>query len=165
MSNRFSAHLNVDDFATVNRRALLAGLGASAILTTTGGFFANELWGAPVFSNYPFRLGVASGDPASDGFVLWTKIAPNPLERGGGMPRRPVEVDWAVATNASMRQVIRKGSSIAHPELGHAVHVEVDGLDPARDYFYQFTVGVERSQIGRARTLPPAGAPVAQVRF
>src|SRR5262249_37091894 len=165
MSRRFDNSLNVDDFATVNRRILLRGLGSSALVTTTGGLFTNQVWGAPVFSAYPFRLGVASGDPASDGFVLWTKIAPNPLERGGGMPKRPVEVDWAVATNASMRQVIRKGSSIAHPELGHAVHVGVDGLGTPRDYFYQFTVGVERSQIGRARTLPPAGAPVAQVRF
>ena len=33
---------------------------------------------------YPFSLGVASGDPSPDGFVLWTKLAPKPLERGGG---------------------------------------------------------------------------------
>ena len=64
-----------------------------------------------------------------------------------------------------MRQVVRKGTAIAHPELGHAVHVEVDGLEPARDYFYQFTIGKERSRVGRSRTLPRAGASVAQVRF
>jgi len=27
----------------------------------------------------PFSLGVASGDPAPDGFVLWTRPAPDPL--------------------------------------------------------------------------------------
>ena len=58
-----------------------------------------------------------------------------------------------------------KGAAIAHPELGHAVHVEVGGLEPARDYFYQFRIGAERSQVGRTRTLPPAGAPLAQIRF
>jgi alkaline phosphatase D len=171
MSDRFSArrdafaHFNVDEFATVSRRTLLRGLSASALLTTTGSFFTRGLCAAPAFSSNPFTLGVASGDPAPDGFVLWTKIAPRPLDRGGGMPMRPVEVDWAVATSDSMRQVVRKGAAVAHPELGHAVHVEVDGLEPARDYFYQFAIGGVRSQIGRSRTLPPAGAAVGQVRI
>ena len=160
-----SARLNVDEFATVNRRTLLRGLRASALLTTTGSFFTRALWAAPAFSANPFALGVASGDPAPDGFVLWTKIAPKPLDRGGGMPMRPVEVNWAVATSDGMQRVVREGTAVAHPELGHAVHVEVDGLEPARDYFYQFTIGGERSQVGRSRTLPPAGAPVGQVRI
>src|SRR5947199_4058771 len=134
MSSRFCARLNIDEFATVNRRGLLRALGAAALLTSTGGFFARSLWGTPVFATYPFSLGVASGDPATDGFVIWTKIAPKPLERGGGMPNRPVEVDWSVATSANMRQVVGKGTAIAHPELGHAVHVEIGGLEPARDY-------------------------------
>ena len=165
MFPRLRNRLKVDDFATVNRRILLRGLGASTLLTTTGGFFASQAWAAPVFSAYPFSLGVACGDPAPDGFVIWTKIAPKPLERGGGMPKRPVEVEWAVAADEQMRQLAQKGTAIAHPELGHAVHVEVGALQPARDYFYQFTIGNERSRVGRARTLPPIGAPVTQVRF
>lgn len=165
MSIRFLRPLDVDGFATVNRRLLLQSLGASALVTATGGLFARPVWGSPVFTAYPFSLGVASGDPAADGFVIWTKIAPKPLERGGGMPKKPVEVGWSVAADERMRQVVQKGTAVAHPELGHAVHVEVGGLEPARDYFYQFTVGKERSRAGRARTLPAAGAPVAQVRF
>lgn len=165
MSNRFPARSNVDDFCTVNRRLVLRGLGASALTITTGGLFARSVWGSPVFAAYPFALGVASGDPEPDGFVIWTKIAPKPLEHGGGMPRKPVEVEWSVATDERMRQVTQKGNTIAHPELGHAVHVEVGGLEPARDYFYQFTIGGERSRVGRARTLPPAGGPVTQLRF
>src|SRR5215475_5191794 len=164
-SRRFDKSLCVDDFSTVNRRAVLHGLGSTALITASTGLFARQVWGSPVFAAYPFALGVASGDPAPDGFVLWTKIAPKPIERGGGMPKRPVEVEWAVAGDARMRQIAQKGTAIAHPELGHAVHVEVGGLEPARDYFYQFTIGAERSRIGRARTLPPAGASVAQIRF
>ena len=45
-----------------------------------GGLFAR-----PRFDAYPFSLGVASGDPSADGFVLWTRLAPDPLH-GGGMP-------------------------------------------------------------------------------
>src|SRR5712671_1510669 len=160
-----AGRFNVDEFSTLSRRALLHGLSASALLTTTGTFFTRGLMAAPAFTANPFTLGVASGDPAPDGFVLWTRIAPRPLDHGGGMRMRPVEVDWAVATSESMQKVVRKGTAVAHPELGHAVHVEVDGLEPARDYFYQFTIGGERSQIGRSRTLPPAGSPVAQIRM
>jgi alkaline phosphatase D len=165
MTIRCSSRLDVDGFATVHRRGLLQSLGASALVTATGGLFAQPVWGSPVFAAYPFSLGVASGDPAPDGFVIWTKIAPKPLERGGGMPKRPVEVEWSVATDERMRQGVRKGTAVAHPELGHAVHVEIGGLEPGRDYFYQFTIGKERSRVGRARTLPPAGAAVEQIRF
>ena len=165
MSARLRRRWHVDDFTLMNRRALLRGLGASAFLATAGGFVTRTVWSSPVFAAYPFSLGVASGDPAPDGFVIWTKIAPKPLERGAGMPKRPVEVQWSVATDERMHDVAQEGKAFAHPELGHAVHVEIAGLQPARDYFYQFTVGGERSRIGRARTLPPAGSAAARLRF
>ena len=136
MSFRFRKNLNIDDFATVNRRSVLRGLGAAALLTATGGLFSRSVWGNPVFSAYPFSLGVASGDPAPDGFVIWTKIAPKPLEHGSGMPKKPVEVEWAVASDERMQKTVQKGKAIGHPELGHAVHVEVAGLEPARDYCF-----------------------------
>ena len=168
MSSHFRTCLNVDEFATVNRRRLLralGGVGATGLLTATGGLFSCAVWGQPAFATNPFTLGVASGDPAPDGFVIWTKLAPKPLERGAGMPKKPVEVEWLVAADEGMQKVVQQGKAIAHPELGHAVHVEVAGLEPARDYFYQFVVGGERSRVGRSRTFPRAGAPLAQLRF
>jgi alkaline phosphatase D len=71
MLQRFSARIDVDDFCTVNRRALLHGLGSAALLTVTGGLFRGGVWASPVFAASPFALGVASGDPAPEGFVLW----------------------------------------------------------------------------------------------
>jgi alkaline phosphatase D len=165
MSSRLRTRLNVDEFATINRRRLLGSLGASALLTTSGGLFSHAVWSQPAFTATPFTLGVASGDPAPDGFVIWNKLAPKPLERGAGMPKLPVEVEWLVAADEGMQKIVQKGNAMAHPELGHAVHVEVAGLEPARDYFYQFTVGGERSRVGRSRTFPRAGAAVAQLRF
>src|SRR5262245_14094189 len=91
---RFDQSLCVDDFTTVNRRAILRGIGTTALVTASSGVFGRQVWGAPVFAAYPFALGIASGDPAPDGFVLWTKVAPKPLEHGGGMPKRPVEDEW-----------------------------------------------------------------------
>jgi alkaline phosphatase D len=113
---------------------------------------------------YPFTLGVASGDPAPDGFVAWTRLAPDPV-RGGGMPARPVSVVWEVAADDTFRRILRRGQVRAIPELAHAVHVEVAGLSPAREYFYRFVAGGEVSPVGRALTAPALGAANAQLRF
>ncbi|MHB1207103.1 MAG: PhoD-like phosphatase N-terminal domain-containing protein, partial [Rhodospirillaceae bacterium] len=54
---------------------------------------------APIFLNDPFQLGVASGDPTADGFVLWTRLAPDPLDRGA-LPSEAIAVGWEIATDA-----------------------------------------------------------------
>ena len=64
-----------------------------------------------------------------------------------------------------MKQVVRSGTTTARVEVGHSIHVEVEGLEPAREYFYRFRAGDAESPIGRARTLPDPGADVAQLRF
>ncbi|MBE1533655.1 alkaline phosphatase D family protein [Actinomadura algeriensis] len=111
-----------------------------------------------------FALGVASGDPLPDGFVLWTRLAPRPLD-GGGMPDRPVPVTWQVAEDERFRRVRARGVRLARPELGHSVHVEVGGLRPDREYFYRFRVGREFSPVGRSRTAPSSRASNRELRF
>jgi alkaline phosphatase D len=143
---------------TFTRRSLL---GAGALLAGAPAILRAQ----QLFTAYPFRLGVAAGDPASDGFVIWTRLAPEPLDRHGGMPMMPIEVAWEVARDEAMRDIAAKGTALARPELAHAVHVEVTGLEPARPYWYRFTIGRERSIQGRARTLPAAGAEIERVRF
>jgi alkaline phosphatase D len=109
-------------------------------------------------------LGVASGDPAPDGVVLWTRLAPDPLA-GGGMPDRPVAVDWQVAKDEHFRQVVAHGTDSARPELGHSVHVEVAGLECGSWYWYRFRCDGDISPVGRTRTAPAVGAPTARVAF
>lgn len=133
-------------------------------LVLLGGFVPQGLWAASLEGD-PFTLGVASGDPWPDGFVLWTRLAPKPLERGGGMPMKAVAVGWEVAEDERFAKIAQKGESYARPELGHSVHVEVAGLKPGRRYWYRFRVGSAISQIGTVRTAPPAGAPVDRVRI
>src|SRR6218665_2087543 len=97
--------------------------------------------------DYPFSLGVASGDPSPTGIVLWTRLAPKPLE-GGGMPAENIEVRWQMAEDEKMTKVVAHGTAVATPDLAHSIHVEVDGLRPGRWYFYQFAGMNELSPVG-----------------
>jgi alkaline phosphatase D len=125
---------------------------------------ARRALATPIFDAYPFTLGVASGDPLPDGIVLWTRLAPKPLE-GGGMPMSIIDVDWEISRDARFQNVVQKGTAPARPELGHSVHVEVSGLEPGREYWYRFRAGDEVSQAARTKTAPPAGAAVDRLRF
>jgi alkaline phosphatase D len=150
----------------LTRRTFLtatASFSAAALLSSSR--LGAAVLKAPRFSAYPFSLGVASGDPAPDGMVLWTRLAPRPLEVGGGMSAEPVEVAWQIAEDEGMTRVIRSGSTVANAQWAHSVHVEVDGLQPDRWYWYQFKAGGEVSPKGRTRTLPPAGALPERLRF
>lgn len=100
----------------------------------------------------------------ADGFVLWTRLAPDPLN-GGGMGAETVEVRWEVAEDESFRRPVRKGTSLASAYWAHSVHVEVSGLKPGRWYWYRFEAGGEQSPVGRTRTAPPTGAEGVELRF
>ncbi|UYM05003.1 alkaline phosphatase D family protein [Solicola gregarius] len=107
----------------------------------------------------PFTLGVACGDPWPDGFVIWTRLALEPLAGDGlgGMPSVPFRVEWEVARDPSFRRVVRRGSQQARPESAHTIHVELHGLPADRDYWYRFRCGRFDSRSGRARTAPRRG--------
>lgn len=125
---------------------------------------ASTLYAAPSFKKNPFTLGVMSGDPSSDGFVLWTRLAPDPIN-GGGMDQTAVDVDWIVAEDESLRRVVKKGKSVAAPDLAHSVHAEISGLKPHRPYWYQFRAGKETSPVGRAITAPKAGEQIDKLKL
>lgn len=117
----------------------------------------------PRFATDPFALGVASGDPLPDGVVLWTRLAPAPLD-GGGMPPEPVEVRWELAPDESFTEIVQRGTAVAKPELAHSVHVDITGLESGREYAYRFTAGDAVSATGRTKTAPAAGAPLDRLR-
>ncbi len=137
------------------------------MLLGTGVLVENSVSSVPLAGADPFTLGVASGDPAPDGVVLWTRLAPEPLmpDGTGGMPPRPVRVDYEVAADERFRRVVRRGRVVATPELGHSVHPEVAGLEPDRVYYYRFRVGGTLSPVGRTRTTPLASSSPRELTF
>src|SRR3954447_15801380 len=77
---------------------------------------------------YPFALGVASGDPDSSSVVLWTRLAPSPLNADGqgGMANADVAVDWQVSTTSAFASLVASGTVTARYAAAHSVHVDVE---------------------------------------
>jgi alkaline phosphatase D len=102
-----------------------------------------------------FQHGVASGDPLQDRVVLWTRVTVDGDEA--------LDLDWRVARDERMRDVVARGSVASDPDADQTAHVDVDGLEPATTYFYVFESQGAMSPVARTRTLPDRG--VEHLRF
>jgi len=130
----------------IDRRRFLGSLGALAV--------------SPAFSRpdaYPFGLGVASGYPTPSSIVLWTRLV--------GASAQAVPVRWDVATDESMNNVVRRGTVTTDIAWAHSIHIEPQGLEPDRRYWYRFATHNAQSPIGRTRTAPASGTLPARLRF
>lgn len=132
---------------------------------STGFAAAEENTDNGPFGSDPFTLGVTSGDPLADSVVLWTRLAPEPSQGDGGVPDRHVPVQWQLATDEEMEDIVGRGTVKARPEYAHSVHIDITGLDANTEYYYQFKVGSNRSPIGRTKTAPAKGATVEEFNF
>lgn len=151
----------------MHRRALLR-LAAAAAATTS---LPRWAWSATLSQRDLFPLGVASGSPSPDGFVLWTRLIDGPVPGTVPVdtPRVPlpdtVTVRWEIAEDEGFRRPVRRGESHALAVLGHTVHVEVTGLRPDRWYFYRFMHGDAVTQTARTRTAPAQATTPGKTRF
>jgi alkaline phosphatase D len=147
-------------YSLSRRRFVQRAVAASALAVAPFG----QLVAQVKFSSYPFKLGVASGDPATDGFVLWTRIAPEPFEPEQ-LGRVGFEVEWEVAEDPGFTRIAARGSALAEAHLAHSVHAEVGGLAPGREFFYRFRLGRYESPVGRALTTPAPEDSPASLRY
>jgi alkaline phosphatase D len=100
----------------------------------------------------PFTLGVASGDPTPDGLVLWTRLAPSPLNDGNLNISEDVDLTVEISTDASFSSITTL-RTVAEAQYAHSAHVEVTGLQPATTYYYRFKAG-KYSASGKTKTAP-----------
>ncbi|MGC4748286.1 alkaline phosphatase D family protein [Micromonospora sp. DT201] len=131
---------------------VLSGLAAAGVAVT-------PRQGARAALPYPFKLGVASGDPAPDSVVLWTRLAPSPLNADGqgGMANADVTVEWQVSTTDRFTALVASGSVVARYADAHSVHAIAGGLAADSDYYYRFRAQGQISPVGRTRTAPAPG--------
>lgn len=121
----------------------------------------------------PFAHGVASGDPLADAVILWTRVTPAGAQTEdlpGAMAREvppevppDVTVDWRMALDPQLQQVIAQGSARTGAELDFTVKLDVRELAPATTYYFQFSAFGVRSAVGRTRTLPRVAAERARI--
>ncbi|MDB5678646.1 alkaline phosphatase D family protein [Sphingomonas bacterium] len=127
----------------IDRRSLLMtatlGLGAYAV----PGFAQTD--GVAALTG--FSSGVASGEPASDSMLLWTRFVP--------ADGKPIHLIAEVSTTADFARVVAKGMAITGPWRDWTTKITVDGLTPGTRYFYRF-IGPDgtASPVGRTKTLP-----------
>lgn len=131
-----------------------APLAALPFLTPACGSSDDE---GPAPPSGPFRHGVASGDPLTDRVVIWTRVTPE-----ADTPET-VNVEWQVAEDPELTAVVAEGTASTDDAVDHTVKVDVDGLEPGRTYYYQFSALGESSPLGRTKTLPEGS--VARARF
>lgn len=121
----------------IARRALLFA-GATAALS-------RPAWARSLAAG-SFTHGVASGDPLTDGVILWTRFV-------GGDGR----IAWEISEDETFARVARRGHVRANATNDFCAKVDVRGLQPGRSYFYRFLSGSGPSIVGETRTAPERG--------
>jgi alkaline phosphatase D len=127
--------------------AQAAALGA-ALAFGPGGARATTSARAERRELYP--QGVASGDPAPDSVILWTRRAP---DAGVGEHRLMVEV----ASDAAFSHIVARGAVHVSAATDWTCRFLAAGLRPAREYWYRFVDEAgNMSRVGRTLTAPAA---------
>ncbi len=148
--------------ALIQRRQLLQSLAVAAAGVSL--YLPRSASAQARIGSNPFTLGVASGSPTHDSVVLWTRLALH-KEDALRLQQAPVAVRWEVAHDEKFSRIVQTGQAQAVAGLAHSVHVEVQGLQPDRWYFYRFAMGDAVSATGRTRTFPAPDAAVARLRL
>ena len=114
------------------------------------------------FTGDPFTLGVASGDPTDTSVIIWTRLAPDPLN-GGGLSDQDYQVRWEIANDADFTDITSSGDATASARYGHSVHVDASPT-PGAVAYYRFRIADHTSPVGITRLAPAAGS-TDQVRI
>ena len=123
-------------------KTAMIGMGAGAL---PGGAFAIQALG----NARGFTHAVASGEPAADSMLFWTRFVP----ADGG----PVELRVEVAETDDFARIVAGGAQITGPWRDHTAKITVDGLQPGRGYHYRFVApDGSRSPTGRTASSPSA---------
>lgn len=129
----------------IDRRNLVlgGGLGLAALALPAGAALARQLLTATGFTH-----SVASGEPASDAMLLWTRYVP---AAGEGTVRLDVEL----ALDPDFTKVAGGASVRTGAWRDWTAKVTVDGLKPSTVYWFRFIApDGTKSPVGRTKTLP-----------
>jgi alkaline phosphatase D len=135
----------------LTRRRLIAAGGAAA-LASSGPFpltsVAARRRRLPLARGGRFSSGVAAGQPATDGALLWTRL--------DGLERTRL-VTLEVARDPEFKRVLvrRRVKAQRIRDFTARHRLRSRRLRPDEEYFYRFETRTTSSRVGRFKTLPP----------
>src|ERR1700680_353271 len=108
----------------LNRRRFIAGAAGTGFSLIAAPALVRVAAAQSWHAGNPFSLGVASGAPRPDGFVLWTRLAPEPLstnpETAGGMSGGNFTIGYEIASDAAMHDIVRHGETAAEQAFAYS---------------------------------------------
>lgn len=113
----------------VSRRRFLAGAAGAAATGVVGPVWSRALSLAP--PDGVFTSGVATGDPTTDGVMLWTRVDP--------VAFHGADVVWEVFPAGDPGTVLASGPAIVDGERDGTLQITVDGLPSGTALGYRFT--------------------------
>jgi alkaline phosphatase D len=144
--------------STVSRRDFLAQATALGAALAFGQSCAHQRRGPLVERRDLYPQGVASGDPARDSVILWTRREP---DRGAAQHRLAVEV----ADDPAFSNIVATGEVQVSAQTDWTCRFLAAGLQPRREYWYRFIDEAGyASRVGRTLTAP-ADSDDAPVQF
>ncbi len=102
---------------------------------------------APTPTTVGYSHGVASGDPATDRVIIWTRVTPL-------NDQTSIDVDWTVATDEALTDVVASGQVSTAADRDFTVKVDAANLTAGTTYYYGFEAENQASPVGRTKTLP-----------
>jgi alkaline phosphatase D len=137
MTDQTTARLPAPSPAALTRRGLFGLAGASVALAATP--LAARSFG------HGFTHGVASGEPAANSVLLWTRFVADADTR----------LIWEVSASEDFTRPLASGDALASPARDCCAKATAGGLQPDQWYFYRFLApDGSVSDTGRTRTLP-----------
>jgi alkaline phosphatase D len=105
-----------------------------------------------------FMHGVASGDPLTDGVILWTRVTPDAASLAANAV---LVVDYVLSLTPDLANPVLSSQFVTNSERDYTVKPDVRGLNSYTAYYFQFAVTladgtIVRSPKGRTRTAPKA---------
>ena len=126
--------------------APLSALNRRTLLKT--GILGLGVAGAPLAAQsggQGFSHGVASGEPAAERVLLWTRF----------VGAQNTALEFEVSETLDFSRVAAGGSVTARAENDWCCKAWAEGLEPGRWYYYRFTApDGSHSDVGRTKTLP-----------
>lgn len=128
----------------ISRRSLIIGgsLGLSSLLLPTGQSLAADVLLASGFTH-----SVASGEPAADSVLLWTRYVPK--------SDNTIRLQAEISDTPQFTKIISGGSVRTGSYRDWTAKITLDGLDSGKTYYYRFIApDGTKSETGRTKTLP-----------